>query len=115
MRRRSHWLKIEVLPRIVIAYVLDHVADPFHFVRQFAVCYFLAKQLAQNPPEVLVPRERQKTTRIRQHADKTTQKPHIRQRVDLPGHSVLLIHEPPRRTELHLPCNRSVIEISGHE
>ena len=65
-------LKIEVLLCIVIAYILNDFAGPFHIIWQFAILYFFAKQVAQYPAEIFMSRKRQKAARISEHANKAT-------------------------------------------
>jgi len=70
--------------------------------------------MAQDAPEILMPRIGQKTTGIGQHPDKPAHQSHIGQRIDLPYHTILLIEEPPGRSELYLSGNGPVIEIADH-
>src|SRR6185437_10925857 len=58
--------------------------------------------------------EREEASGIREHSHETTEQSHIRQGIDLAGHAILLIQEPPGRTELDLSCDGAVVEIADH-
>ena len=79
-----------------------------------AAPYVLAEQIAEQPPEVLVPRVRQEAARIGHHADEPRQQAHVGERVHLLRHAVELIEEPPGRSVLHLPGHGAVLEVADH-
>jgi len=73
-----------------------------------------ANEVAQDTTEILVTREGQKATRIREHAHEARQQAQVGQGVELPFHAVLLVQEPPAGTKLHFARNRTILEITNH-
>ena len=68
----SFELKTKIASGIAVGNVFNHLPDEIQLTgRQFAVIHLFAQNLAQNPPEILVTRIRQKTARIGQHTDKS--------------------------------------------
>ena len=55
-----------------------------------------------------------KTSGIGKHTNKPAQQSHIGKCIDLFDHAIFLIKEPPGRSKLNFPRNRSIIEITDH-
>ena len=52
--------------------------------------------------------------RIGQHADEARNQAAIGKRVNLPGHRLFLVEEPPAAAELDLAGHRAILEIADH-
>ena len=64
------WWPIEIVERIVVADALYDLTDPRNVVWKFSAFDLVAKQAAQDPPKVFMPRIGKKTSRIGEHSDK---------------------------------------------
>lgn len=81
-------------------------------IRVLAVFHPAADQLAGNSAEILVTGIGQKTSGIRQHADKVAEKPEVCQRGHLLCHSGLVVIEPPGASLLDLAHRVGILETS---
>ena len=50
----------EIADGISEAYILNHLPDQFHIIRQLTVLYVISEHVAQHTPEVLMPWIREK-------------------------------------------------------
>jgi len=82
--------------------------------RQQSLLHFTAEQVAQYPTEIFVPGIGHKASGVGQHADELTQQSHVGKGIELSFHTVLLVIEPPARTELNLARCAPVLEIADH-
>ena len=75
----------------------------------------VADEVAQRAAEILVARVRKERPRVGQHAHEAAQQTQRREGVHLFLHAVLLVEEPPPRSELDLPgAVAAVLEIADH-
>ena len=110
-------LHAEIGLGVAVTNIPHHSLQQLHILGQHSLLHLFPEDLAQEPPEIFVPRVGKKTSRIGQHAHKVGQDAQLGERVQLPTHSVQLIKEPPATAKLDLPANPTSLEVpaeSGH-
>ena len=105
-------LKLKIIFRIIIAYILNHTIQAFLVIRKEPLLHIIAKQIAEQAAEILMTRIRQERTAVGKHSDKTAQQAEYRQCIHLSCHTVKLIIKPPAATKLNLARARTILEVS---
>src|SRR5580658_2575374 len=104
----------KILHGIVIADISDHRAYHLLVVGQLSSFHFAAQEVTQDAPKILMARKRHEGTRVRRHAHEARQQSAVRQCIQLPLDTFLLVKKPPGATKLELACQAAVLEVADH-
>jgi hypothetical protein len=95
--------ELKGITAFVVTDVFNHSADEFQLTRgKFSLLDIFSQQVAQNPPEVLMPWV-DRNCASRSAYPRTGKAGQYRKGIHLALHAKLLIQEPPAGTKLHLP------------
>ena len=114
------WARVHLEPEIflcvLVADFLHQIKENVRIVRKFPVFNGSADFAAENPAEIFMPRERQKASGIRQHADKAGEQTDICEDVHLLFHAGNVILKPPCAAELNFAADSGFIalKVSSH-
>src|SRR5699024_5472681 len=110
---QSHF-ETEIPLRVAVGNIANEISEEVHVAREVPVDDVAGDQVAEDAPEIFVPRKRKKTARIRQHSYAAAQQPEIRKCIELPFHPLLLVEVPPAAAELHFSGRPPILEIADH-
>lgn len=100
----------KVLHGVVVANVLDDFADELDVAGVLSVFDEVAEHFAKDAAEILVACVRKEAAAIGEHAHKLGKQTYLHEGGELTSHAVLLVVEPPRRTELHFAADTALLE-----
>ena len=111
------YLEVEVASCVVVADILYHLTHTLLFVTSEwdkTLLNVIAEDIAERAAEVLVTRIREEGAAIGKHTYEAAEQTEVRECHHLLLHTVLLVKEPPARTELYLTRATAILEVTKH-